>query len=184
MCSKLTTTFVPFSVLSLICPRTIKVASTSRLSFALFTWQKIPGSPRLHNFNAPWQPGNKARTPVQFQCSGMSSTTCTESENSLLWRKETWVYTHISCAQYQHYKTTVHTRTSPVLNTSTTVNTPSETTCVWINLAMAKRGQLKLNYTYTCMYMKHSSIKGFNMHNNILSIRYYLWTVTTQIRKL
>ena len=36
MCSKLTATFVPFSVLSLIRPRTIKVASTSRLSFALF----------------------------------------------------------------------------------------------------------------------------------------------------
>ena len=51
MCSKLSATFVPFSVLSLIRPRTIKVASTSRLSFALFTWQKIPGSPRLHNFN-------------------------------------------------------------------------------------------------------------------------------------
>ena len=30
---------------------TIKVASTSRLSFALLTWRKIPGSPRLHNFN-------------------------------------------------------------------------------------------------------------------------------------
>ena len=62
MCSKLSATFVPFSVLSLIRPRTIKVASTSRLSFALFTWQKIPGSPRLHNFNfvfpsmGAWEP--------------------------------------------------------------------------------------------------------------------------------
>ena len=51
MCSKLSATFVPFSVLSLIHPHTIKVASTTGLSFALFTQQKIPGSPRLHNFN-------------------------------------------------------------------------------------------------------------------------------------
>ena len=51
MCSKLFATFVPFSVLSPIRPHTIKVASTSRLSFNASHVRKIPGSPRLHNFN-------------------------------------------------------------------------------------------------------------------------------------
>ena len=51
MCSKLPATFVPFPVLSLIRPHTIKVASTSCLSFTASHMRKIPGSPRLHNFN-------------------------------------------------------------------------------------------------------------------------------------
>ena len=51
MCSKLPTTFVPLSVLSLIRPRTNKVASTSCLSFTTSHVRKIPGSPHLHNFN-------------------------------------------------------------------------------------------------------------------------------------
>jgi len=46
--SKLPATFVPFSALSLIRPRTIKVASTTCLSLPLLTWEKIPGSYSKH----------------------------------------------------------------------------------------------------------------------------------------
>ena len=86
MCSKLFATFVPFSVLSLIRPRTIKVASTSHLSFALFTWQKIPGSPRLHNFNVrvPKRGSLGTRRTVTFP--SKASAHCTTYWHHLLTR--------------------------------------------------------------------------------------------------
>jgi len=67
-------TFVPFSVLSHIRPRTIKVASTWRLSLAFFTWQKIPGSPCLHNFNfafrsvGAWEQGYTKTSNLSLLC--------------------------------------------------------------------------------------------------------------------
>ena len=56
MCTKLPATFGLFPVLSSVRPRTIK----SSLPLALFTWQKIPGSPRLHNFNVHVPERNEA----------------------------------------------------------------------------------------------------------------------------
>ena len=69
-CSKLSATFVPFSFLSLIRPHTIKVASTSRLSFSAShvtknTRLSMPAQLQCSCSRA-WEPGNEANILYLF----------------------------------------------------------------------------------------------------------------------